>query len=266
MMARMKPYLTAFKLRALQETQYRGAALGGLVTQAFFGLVYISLYSALIGDSDPVLLRETITYVWLQQMFFRILYVSSDEVNQLIFSGGMAYAVVRPVDQQLFWLFRDYASRLVAGTMRSLPMILVQLILPAHLRMSLADSPAAFAMFALSLFTGILCACVITSICQAINMKTLDNKGISAMLSLIMMTFSGNVVPLTLFPERLQTLIRFQPFAQALDLPIRCWQSTMSLGEWGLFFGVQLGWLAALMGLARFLWARRLKDLTIQGG
>ena len=44
---RLRPYLSAFRVRALLETQYRGAALGGLVTQMFFGLVYIALYHAL---------------------------------------------------------------------------------------------------------------------------------------------------------------------------------------------------------------------------
>ena len=45
---RLRPYLSAFRVRALLETQYRGAALGGLVTQMFFGLVYIALYLSLI--------------------------------------------------------------------------------------------------------------------------------------------------------------------------------------------------------------------------
>ena len=39
----LRPYFTVFRLRALMETQYRAAALGGLVTQVFFGLVYIFL-------------------------------------------------------------------------------------------------------------------------------------------------------------------------------------------------------------------------------
>ena len=69
-----RPYLTVFRLRALQETQYRAAALGGLVTQVFFGLVYIFLYTVLYAGSDPQALADTITYVWIQQMFFRMMF------------------------------------------------------------------------------------------------------------------------------------------------------------------------------------------------
>ncbi len=266
MMDRIRPYLTAFRLRAMQETQYRAAAVGGLVTQAFFGLVYIFLYTALIGDGDPELLRDTITYVWLQQMFFRTVIASDGELSQLIFSGGLAYAVIRPVDQQLFWYVRDFAMRVVGGVMRAAPMVLAMLLLPAELRLSLPDGWLGAGQFLLSIVLGILCACAITSICQAINMKTLDNKGLSAMLNLIMLTFSGNVVPLTLFPDSMQPLIRYQPFAQALDLPIRAWQNAMAPGEWVLNVSVQLAWLIALLALARSMWKRNLNDLVIQGG
>ena len=37
--ASWKPYCSLYRLKAMQETQYRAAALGGLVTQAFLGLL-----------------------------------------------------------------------------------------------------------------------------------------------------------------------------------------------------------------------------------
>jgi len=88
----LRPYLTALRIRARLETQYRAAALGGLVTQVFFGLVYIFIYEAFFDGSDPEALRETITYVWLQQMFFRLLLSTDGELNQQILSGGRAEA------------------------------------------------------------------------------------------------------------------------------------------------------------------------------
>ena len=71
--ASWKPYFSLYRLKAMQETQYRAAALGGLVTQAFFGLLYVFLYTALFRGENQAELAETITYVWLQQMFFRVL-------------------------------------------------------------------------------------------------------------------------------------------------------------------------------------------------
>ncbi len=263
---KLRPYLTAFRVRALLETQYRGAALGGLVTQLFFGLVYAYLYAALYAGSDPAGLRATVTYVWLQQMFFRALFVSDGELQQQILSGSLAYTLCRPVDQHLYWISRNLAAQVVGMLMRALPMLALQLIVPAEVRMALPASPLALVQFVVSLLLGVFCVSQIHAIGLALTMKTLDNRGLSAMLSLLLMTFSGNVIPLTLFPDSLQTLMRFQPFAQALDAPIRAYLYAPPMGEWLISVAVQVVWIAVLMALGRWMWARQLRNVTVQGG
>ena len=42
----MKTYISNFKLRFVSSLQYRAAALAGIPTQIFFGLVYIMVYLA----------------------------------------------------------------------------------------------------------------------------------------------------------------------------------------------------------------------------
>ena len=262
----LRPYMTVFRLRALMETQYRAAALGGLVTQVFFGLVYIFLYTALYAGESPEMLRDTITYVWLQQMFFRMMFSADNELTNLIMTGGVAYMLVRPVDQHRFWVCRDVGGRLVGALMRLLPMLAIQFVLPTNLRMALPDGWLSFGQFVLSIGLGCLCLCELVSIIDAINMKTLDRRGISAILNLTMMTFSGNVIPLTLFPDALQNLIRYQPFAQALDAPIRMYQTCASLPEWALNVAVQVMWIIILRAIGRRMWQRRLDDMIVQGG
>lgn len=261
-----RPYLTVFRLRALMETQYRAAALGGLVTQVFFGLVYIFLYTTLYAGESPEMLRDTITYVWLQQMFFRMMFSTDGELTNLIMNGGIAYMLVRPVDQHRFWVCRDVGGRLVGAMMRLIPMVAIQFLLPKELRISLPDGWLSLVQFGTSLLLGCVCLCELMSILDAINMKTLDKRGVSAILNLTMMTFSGNVIPLTLFPDSLQTLIRYQPFAQALDAPIRMYQSCASLPEWALNVAVQAVWILILRWVSRAMWQKRLDNMIVQGG
>ena len=266
MMNKLRPYLTAFRVRALLETQYRGAALGGLVTQAFFGLVYAYLYTAFFNGGDPAAQRATVTYVWLQQMFFRALFMSDGEMNNQIMTGSLAYVLCRPVDQHLYWISRNLAAQVVGVAMRAAPMLLLQFVVPAEVRMALPASPLALAQFTVSLLLGIFCVSQIHAIGLACTMKTLDHRGLSSMLSLLLMTFSGNVVPLTLFPEGIQQLIRYQPFAQVLDAPIRMYLEGQPMDEWLLNLVIQLLWIAALMLLGRWMWARQLRNVTVQGG
>ena len=262
----LRPYFTVFRLRALMETQYRAAALGGLVTQVFFGLVYIFLYTTLYAGESPDMLRDTITYVWLQQMFFRMMFSNDGELQNLILSGGVAYMLVRPVDQHRFWVCRDVGGRLVGAMMRMIPMLLVQFLLPVELRIALPEGWLSLMQFVTSLLIGCVCLCELMSITDAVVMKTLDKRGISAILNLTMLTFSGNVIPLTLFPDGLQTLIRYQPFAQALDAPIRMYQQCASLPEWALNVAVQLAWIVILRLIGRKMWQKRLDNMIVQGG
>lgn len=262
---RLRPYLSAFRVRALLETQYRGAALGGLVTQVFFALVYIALYHALYasGGAQETPLEEVVTYVWLQQMAFRALLSADDELNERVLSGGIAYDLCRPVDPWGWWFSRAVAQKLVGMLMRGAPMVLLQFLMPAGYRMALPSSWGAGAAFTVSLVAGLAVIAAVDAIRSAVVMRTLDSRGISAMLQLLMMIFAGNVIPLTLFPAQVQGLIRFQPFAQALDAPIRLY---LGGGGFLLALCVQLGWLLALSWLGRAMWRRELLRVTIQGG
>lgn len=178
--ASWKPYFSLYRLKAMQETQYRAAALGGLVTQAFFGLLYVFLYTALFRGENQAELAETITYVWLQQMFFRVLLMNDTELIQQVMTGGLAYAVLRPVDQYRFAFVRNMAQRHVNALMRLVPMIALQFLLPTAWRMQPPESLLALMQAFVSLLIGVMNLCAIAGISGAILMQTMDNRGINA--------------------------------------------------------------------------------------
>ncbi len=264
----LKPYLTSFKLRALLETQYRGAALGGIVTQMAFGLALIFLYQAMYasGGDTSVPFSQIVTYVWLQQAFFRVLLNNDPTLSEAIMTGGIAYELCRPVDPYFCWYLRAMAQKIIGGLMRAIPMLTFAAILPDPLRISPPVSPGAILLFFLSLFLGFLCISAIGGLQNAITMRTLDARGISNVMQMIFFFFSGNLIPLTLFPESFQHIIRYQPFAQALDMPIRLYTGSIPPGEILPSLLIQLAWLIILIALGYSFWRMNLKRVTIQGG
>ena len=251
-------------MHARQVSRYRGAAIGGMVTQAFFGVMLVALYSALAGEGE--LLRQTATYVWLQQIFFRAFFTTGGEINEQIMSGSVCYSLLRPIDLHFWCVCREMAAKIVGVSMRILPMFLIQFILPENWRMLPPDSLVAFIQFFLSLLIGFCVIAQVNMITAAVTMRTLDNKGFSGLINLVMMILSGNIIPLTLAPERLQAVLRWQPFAQMLDAPIRMYLHTASLGEWALSLGVQLAWLVGLTLFSRALWGHNIRRIELQGG
>ena len=127
----MKTYWAAFLMRAKMEAQYRAAALSGLATQLFFGLILVYLYRALYGaGADLATLASTATYVWIQQAFFRMVCADDNTLTAAIIKGDMAYQLVRPVDQYNFWFARNLAMKLVGALMRAFPLLLIAALLP----------------------------------------------------------------------------------------------------------------------------------------
>ena len=264
----LRPYFTAFKLRALLETQYRGAALGGIITQMAFGLAFIFLYQALYasGGDTSVPFSQVATYVWLQQAFFRALLGSDPALSEAIMTGGIAYELCRPVNTYFYWYLRTFAQKVVGSLMRAVPMLTFAAILPAPLNIGPPHSFASFLLFLLSLTMGMGVISAIANILNAITMRTLDPRGIGNVVQMIFFFLSGNIIPLSLFPSSLQNLVRYQPFSQALDLPIRFYTGSFSSSEILPAFCLQAAWLFILIILGQVWWRRNLLRVTIQGG
>ena len=97
----MKSYLNYFKLRVITNLQYRASALAGIMTQLFFGLVYIMMYLAFYESNDTSNVmnwNQLVTYMWLQQAFFALTYpfMKDNDLLEMIKNGNLAYELVRP--------------------------------------------------------------------------------------------------------------------------------------------------------------------------
>ena len=263
----MKAYWSVFRLRRRLETQYRGAALGGIICQVFFGLILIALYRALYaGKPQSLPFSHVATYVWLQQAFFRMLLASDADLMDKIRTGGIAYDLCRPMSLYGFYYVRIMAQKLMGSLLRAGPMLIFAVLLPEEWGIS---PPASFPALMLSLAAlalGLLCVSALENITMAFTMRTLDFRGMQAMLNLLMMTLSGNILPLTLFPDSWQPVITALPYAQLLDAPIRLYNGEYPLSMAWQILLMQAGWTIALITLGCLFWRRNQRHLVVQGG
>ena len=118
----------------------------------------------------------------------------------------------------------------------------------------------------LALLLGLLCVSALENITMAFTMRTLDPRGVQAMLNLLMMTLSGNILPLTLFPDSWQKIITLLPYAQLLDAPIRLYTGDTPVNEAARILLIQGAWIAVLTALGVWLWDRHQRRIVLQGG
>ena len=260
-------YFTVLKMRLRMELQYRGAMIGGILCQMFFGLILVALYRALYDSKPQSLPIESVaTYVWLQQAFFRMMLASDSDLVDKIRSGDISYDLCRPVNMYGFYYARIMAQKLMGSLMRAVPMLVMAFILPRGWGICLPKSPAGFMAAIPALLLGLLCVCALENITVAFTMITLDPRGMQGLLNLLMLTLSGNLFPLTLFPESWQKVITFFPYAQLLDAPIRLYTGEYLPGEALRVYALQVFWVMVLVAIGISMWNANRKRMIVQGG
>ncbi len=275
-MSGLRPYLAIIGTRFRLLLQYRAAALAGLWTQAYFGAVLIMIYEAFYAGSDPaarpMTMGQIVSYVWIGQALFCMLPWNADaEVRDLVRSGAVAYELCRPVDLYSFWFARALALRTAPTVLRAVPMLLLVMLVFPHCGLQefrLAPPPtlASGAAFLLALVCALLLGCAITMLINISFLWTLGADGILVLISAAVTFFSGMLIPLPLFPQWARPLLGWLPFAGLLDLPSRLYCGNLPPAAIFLIAARQLGWTAALIGLGRWLLARGMRHIVVQGG
>jgi len=260
------PYLAMLGARYRLLLQYRGAALAGITTQLFFGLVRVMIFEGLYAGANapqPLALADVVTYIWLGQAFFAMMPWTIDpEIGLLIRNGNVAYEILRPVDLYSTWYARNIASRVAPTTLRALPLVVLAF---AFLGMRPPPSLASFAAFAAAMSASVLLGAAITTLIT-ITLLWSVGTGVYRVFGSIVLFASGMVIPLPLMPGWASKLFAFLPFSAIADKPFRLYTGQMppdAIGGVLLHLGA---WTAALVFAGRALLARGLRRVVVAGG
>lgn len=263
----MSPYWALFTARFRTLVQYRAAAVGGIVTQLFFGYVILLGYRAYYaaGATTPPLSMEAMTtYVWLGQAMLGLLpWWADPDLRKMMNDGTVAYELLRPVD--LYWLAfsRAVAQRAAPTLLRAGPMFLIAWLFlglqpPASISSGLAWAAATVG--------AIVLAAAIAAIMGLSLFWTISGGGIHSILPAMVMLFSGMLVPIPFFPEWAQRILNALPFRGIVDIPFRLYLGDFPPSALAQVALLQWVWIAALVILGRTMAARGRRRLVVQGG
>lgn len=272
----MQAYQSLFFARFALLLQYRAAALAGVATQLFWGVVKVMVLAAFFRQAtadQPMQLREAIGYVWLGQAFIMAIvpWSGDREVQELIRSGAVGYDLLRPIDLYNFWFTRALAMRTAPLLLRATPILTVTMLVVPLIGLtewSLAAPPswAALVAFLLAFGGAILLSVALTMLLTVSMLWTLSGEGVNMIVPNLVIVFSGLVVPLPLLPEWLKPILSFLPFSGLFDHPLRLFTGNLPPDALAGVLMHQGVWIAILIGFGRFLVSRGVKRLVIQGG
>ncbi|MDP1616830.1 hypothetical protein [Phenylobacterium sp.] len=273
-----RPYLAAFSSRFLLMLQYRAAAIAGFATQCWWGAIKVMILAAFFAaspgaaEASPISLAQAITYIWMVQALLALTPWGSDpEVAQAVRTGSVAYDRLRPVDTYWLWYVRGGAWMVSRAAPRAALMLLAAgLALPLLGLEAWAWGPpaglAAAGFFTVSLGLAVALSSALLMIVNIVVAATLTDRGAVVLYNPLVIVFSGNLLPLALYPDWAQTALLMQPFAGMLDIPLRLYMGQLA-GAWAWAgLGLQVFWVLALILVGRAALARVMARLEVQGG
>ena len=267
----MRAYLSIIKIRFILLLQYRMAAIAGVCTQFFFGMVrvmvFYAFYSATTNET-PLTYSQAITYIWMGQALFSMVPWNGDsEIQNLIRTGNISYELLRPINLYDQWFCRAFALRTAPTILRAIPMFTITLfLLPKGYGMMFPPTFSAFVGWIITIFGALMISCTITNIINICTLWSISGDGITRLLSAIVTFSSGMIVPLPLFPDWLKKILELLPFSGLIDIPIKFYIGDIPINEIYKYFSFQIAWAIILYVFGQWLLNRKLKDIIVQGG
>jgi len=247
--------------------QYRAAAMAGLTTQIFWGIIRVMIFSAFYASSStrqPMSHSEVITYIWLGQAFFAMLPWSLDsDIREMIRSGTVVYELLRPLDLYTTWFCRAIAMRGASTALRAVPIFVV-----AGIFFGLRPPPAIGAGigWAFAMLGALMLGAAITNLITISLLWTISGQGMARLMPACVWVLSGSIIPLPLFPDWAQATLNFLPFRDLVDTPYRLYMGHIPPQYAIYVLAHQAVWTAALVLLGRWLLARGTRRLVVHGG
>ena len=82
----------------------------------------------------------------------------------------------------------------------------------------------------------------------------------------VLSIFSGMIAPIALFPEALQKIANFLPFKDCIYTPISIYFGELSNIEIMQVLLKQCIWIAVLYAIAKIIFSKAVKNITVNGG
>jgi ABC-2 type transport system permease protein len=256
---------TAFQSRLAYRNQVWSGLFGELVFIFARIAIWVSVFTT-AGTStiDGVSLPQMITYALLAGPvlywdYSRLL----NDVGVAIKSGDVAVYLLKPL---------HYPGYLLANHMGNFVFDLLTVTTPVAiivaLTIGLAAPASLFHALAFLPFWGLsfMMLFVLTALLGLAAFWLMTTQSLDWFFNSIMTLLSGGLVPLWLFPGWLAAIAGHLPFAWVSYYPAAVYVGKLGTTETLLYFVLGLVWLAALLLLLVWLWAKARHRLIVQGG
>lgn len=249
---------------------YKGAFFIRLISRFFTVLVTYYLWKAIFTSSvtseiQGFTFEEMTTYITLNFITGIITGISGPIALNIatdVSDGSIAIQLIRPVNYRLIKLSENLGDLLGNFFVQVIPFFLF------FLAVGFAGEPRFIPvlMYFLSAFLGFLCMFYFGFCFGLFSFYTTYFFGLNMAMSVVLQFFLGGLIPLSFFPEYLEKVSQFLPFASMNYTPLMLYLGKYDMSEMIYAMGLQVFWVVFFSVAGSLMWRLAIKRLTILGG
>jgi ABC-2 type transport system permease protein len=259
-------YIQLMKTAFASMLQYRAALVIWMISQVLDPVIYLIVWSSVTQASDGqvggytrsdfaayflvLMLVNHLTYTW-------IMYEYDYRVRQ----GSLSASLLRPVHP----IHSDIADNLSSKLVSTPGLLLVALGLAFIFHPVIRLEPWALAAAVPAIMLAFLLRFLLEWTLALVAFWTTRVNAINQMYFVILLFLSGQVAPLTLFPQIIQSLASVLPFRWMVSFPVELILGSLTPNQALAGFAAQAVWLVAAFILVRSVWRHGVRQYSAVG-
>jgi len=251
-----------------RNVRYRGALIGGAVTNSAFGLLRASIVAAAITGAGGTLggyqRAGGVTYAWITQALIApTMLFGWNELALRVRTGDIAVDLARPVDLQWQYGAADLGRAAAVVLPRSLPTLLVGVV---TVGLALPTSAWTYLAGLVSVLLAVGVSFAARFLMNLAAFWMLDIRGLMTLYVTISNLLCGLFVPVSWFPGWLAGIAHATPFPAMLQSPADVLTGRVTGLAVLSLLAVQACWLVGTIAAGRLVLALGTRTLVVQGG
>lgn len=246
---------------------YRAATLAGLGTNFFWGILRISVVTALYQGQPQVAgltLQDSITFTSLAQATIGVFSLFSwYELMNSVYDGSVATDLLKPMGYFRFWLARDLGRAVGQLLLRGVPMMFVFGI---FFQISVPGTLFHWLSLLVALSLGWLISFSYRFLVNLASFWTPNAVGVGRFGFSIALLCSGFMMPLRFFPDWFVKFCYATPFPSTVNTIIEAYLGVLSGKDLIWALTSQAIWALVLIGLGQAVLHLGIRRLVIAGG
>ena len=267
-----KVYLPFMLNQLKSNLAYKGSFYLFIVTSLFQPFISYYLWMAIYGSSTTGVLggltgAEMVVYVFMTYITTDLAQVRiSGNITDDVRDGSVVMTLIKPIDYRL-----SLISKALGETVYRffVPVLFVWIGLEVYKVMVLGMRVTPISNIVLYMVSVMMSFCiyVLFDFCFGmIAFTTTYMFGMNMAKNALLGFLSGQLIPISFFPQAVQTLFTFLPFSSMVYTPVMIYLGKYVGSELWFVLARQAFWVVFLYALGSFLWSKITKRLIVLGG